>query len=209
MIVPKDWLQDKNLFESNFMERGSKSYKTESGLKVMNQTKRDYPCYLQDLERYNQSLVEVDIVENDLGVKDSDGGETMEEDEFDDNPLFKRHRKDKTLKCTKCGRGGHPEASCLASAIKTQWCHVCQQSVDSKHDILECPMQDISCQSCGMVGHLKPVCFTQAHQKQLLQLDAWNLRSKLDISTFDGSWSHQNVGNTWNDPNEPFDANRY
>ena len=122
----------------------------------------------------------------------------MEEDEIDDNPLFKRKRKDKTMKCTKCGRGGHPEATCLSRPENTQWCHVCQQAVNEKHDTLECPLQDIVCEKCGMIGHLKPLCFCNEQQKDMIKLEAWNLRDKLDVQTmYDGSWNSQTQIQDW------------
>lgn len=106
------------MIDKNQLAMGSEPYKTQSGLKIFSQNKKDYPCFLKDLEEYNQSLEQVPE-RLDLGIKESDGGETMEEDEIEDNPLFKRKRKDKTLKCSKCGRGGHPEATCLSKPDNT------------------------------------------------------------------------------------------
>ena len=56
MIVPKSWLEDKEVIDKNQLAMGSESYKTQSGLKIFSQNKKDYSCFLKDLDEYNQSL---------------------------------------------------------------------------------------------------------------------------------------------------------
>ena len=69
-------------------------------------------------------------------------------------------RKDKRLRCIKCGRGGHDSATCLNRAQSSKFCHVCCKFVDAEHDSFTCKDRVAVCSSCGMFGHRAGECST-------------------------------------------------
>lgn len=157
--------ENKGIFDSHEIQRKGNDYYEKSGMKRMSQLKNKYPCYSLDFQMYQKNQ---EVICNELNSFDalqsksqlcdgqlSDGNETMEEDDvgepnaslanFKLNNLFKRKRKDKTLKCSRCGRGGHPEAACMVKNLTKHWCHVCCQFKDKDHDTLDCEVLDYQC----------------------------------------------------------------
>ena len=84
-------------------------------------------------------------------------------------------RKDKRLRCIKCGRGGHDAATCLNRIHLSKYCHVCCKFVDDSHDPFGCADRAARCDKCNMIGHNSEECSTTRAQKAALAKNAWDI----------------------------------
>ena len=97
-------------------------------------------------------------------TQECSNGESMEEEEEADdtvNGFFTKmsqaRKKDKRLKCKRCGKGGHEDTSCIEKkSLENVNCHICH--LVGHHDSLECPLQDEFCNKCGFIGHKQKLC---------------------------------------------------
>ena len=63
-------------------------------------------------------------------------------------------KKDKSMKCRKCLKGGHLDVHCLEEVQIQYACHICE-STNLDHDIFNCPYLEKKCNNCGMFGHVE------------------------------------------------------
>ena len=59
-----------------------------------------------------------------------------------------KKKKDKTLKCRKCCKGGHLDVHCPIQADKKFGCIICH-SDDLDHDSFSCPLLEQRCKTCN------------------------------------------------------------
>lgn len=86
--------------------------------------------------------------------------------------LEPRKKKDKSIKCRKCHKGGHEDVHCIVQVEEKFSCHICEIE-DSDHDTLYCPYIDLKCKSCYMTGHSSEMCKLGSKQLDIAKIRPW------------------------------------
>jgi len=183
MILPRHF---KDLFvevTDNRVNRiKGQEYRKESGMAKMSQTRPNYGKNLRTFEGDIQESEEDDILDSEhqpRTVIDDDGGETMESDcdqptqsKTGLNVIEGKRRKDKTIKCKKCLKGGHEDVHCIVKVVEKFCCHICEEA-EADHDTLYCPYIDNKCRICYQTGHSAEMCKLGALQVTVAKIKPW------------------------------------
>lgn len=157
------------------MKKG-KEWRGKGGMTKMSQARAVYPVNYDECSDKEAENGEDAEARNELDAEMVDhgsGGETMDEEDvgrtqFDQ--LFDatssgtkpvvfdgKKKKDKSIKCRKCFKGGHEDVHCPIQVDEKFSCHICEAE-DPDHETLCCPFIDNKCKTCLQTGHTAEMC---------------------------------------------------
>lgn len=136
----------------------------------------------EDAEARNELDAEMDHGSGGETMDEEDAGRTQFDQLFDANSsgakpvVFDgKKKKDKSIKCRKCFKGGHEDVHCPIQVDEKFSCHICEAE-DPDHETLCCPFIDNKCKTCLQTGHTAEMCRLGSIQQQIVKSRPWYQR---------------------------------